>query len=188
MNNGKLLNRKSLKQDDSDFRFKIIASLIVLIMPYIGLFVIIIKKPFSKKMNLFGLIYCILICLLLVVELPNQSHKNQSINSNFNTKSTVAKQTNAPFLRVSIEDEIKKLYSEGLSFSNLDYVQWNPMENGLYHCKNTFTGKMTKKNHSYLSRVGYDKHTKTSTLYYLKIDGNTVFWDEEGETAFIEKK
>ncbi len=62
------------------------------------------------------------------------------------------------------------------------------MEIELYHCKNTFEGKLTKKKHHYLARIGYDREKDESTLYFLSIDGETVYWDEEGEDLFFELK
>jgi hypothetical protein len=93
-----------------------------------------------------------------------------------------------PNYREVIENSILKLYNEGLNFSLLNYIQWDPMEIDLYHCKSTFEGKMTKKKHNYLARVGFNRETEESVLYYLSIDGETIMWDEDGEDSFIDSK
>ena len=196
------MNNKVSK--DSSFKNKLITVLLVVFMPYIGIFILLIKRPFSNKTNLTLGAYCIIMLsfLLMVIKNPNgkDTDKQQEnpqqvsqqeilqVEQELEQVESSKEKAAEPFYRITIEEKIEKLYSEGLDFSNMNYVQWDPMEIELYHCKNTFKGKMTKKEHSYLARVGYDRETDSSTLYYLKIDGETVFWDEEGETNFIDSR
>lgn len=200
---GKLLNGEPIDNNNkNDNISNIFTALIILIMPYIGIFIILLKKPFSKKVNLFGAIYCVLMSLFLMGAMfgdkPDKDilvDKNAAVQQNTATENkdnnqdvSMVQDKSMPFFRIAIENDVKKMYSEGLDFASLDYMQWDPMKNELYHCKNTFTGKMTKKEHTYLARVGYDINLDTSTLYYLAIDGETVLWDEEGETIFMDRK
>lgn len=196
------MNNKVSK--DSSFKNKLITVLLVVFMPYIGIFILLIKRPFSNKTNLTLGAYCIIMLsfLLMVIKNPNgkDTDKQQEnpqqvpqqeilqVEQELEQVELNEEKAAEPFYRITIEEKIEKLYSEGLDFSNMNYVQWDPMEIELYHCKNTFKGKMTKKEHSYLARVGYDRETDSSTLYYLKIDGETVFWDEEGETNFMDSR
>ena len=91
-----------------------------------------------------------------------------------------------PDYQEEIENNIKKMFNEGLRFTTIYYQQLDPMENGLYHCRNKFTGKATKKEHTYFVRVGYDKELGTSTVFFISIDGETLQWDEEAENEFID--
>jgi hypothetical protein len=183
-----------------DFKSKLFTTVLVILMPYIGFFILLIKRPFSKKTNIYLSIYCVLMSVFLFTSIfsknfnnTNQADEISNISQQQNIENKQIEveppeKTAEPFYRLTIEEEIKKLYSEGLDFSTMNYIQWDPMEIELYHCKNTFTGKMTKKEHSYLARVGYNKDTNSSTLYFLSIDGETKFWNEDGETKFIDSR
>lgn len=185
---------------NNNFKSKLLTIVLVILMPYVGFFILLFKRPFSKKTNLYLSIYCVLMSIFVFTSIFNgkfnDTNKAEEISNisqqqnieNEQTEIEPTEKIKEPFYRTVIEDKIIELYSEGLKFSSMDYMQWDPMEIELYHCKNTFTGKMTKKEHSYLARVGYNRDTDTSTMYYLKIDGETVYWDEEGETVFIENK
>lgn len=191
---------------------KVIVIILTLITPYIAFFYILIRRPFIARVNLYMAIYCVLICALIFGVVfanrpstiaENKTAENtiaenttaESITANSTTaESTTADSTSdnenndAPSYSIELKDLIKSFYDEGISYSYFNYTQSDPMKIELYQCTGTFTGKMTKKDHEFSARIGYDRNTGISTPYYLAIDGETIYWDEEGEDAFMESK
>lgn len=191
---------------------KFLIGLVILFMPYIGLFLLFVKKPFSKKANMLSVVYCIFMCIFLFTIMSGQFNNKdadreviadeqltvvgeEDITQNDiidgENKQNVTNEDSPViegFYRVQIEDAIEKMYSEGLRFSNLNYTQTDSMACGLWTCLNTFEGKVLKKEHSYTVRIGHNKNYNDGepTMFYLSIDGETVFWDEENEDAFFE--
>lgn len=186
---------------------RFLIALAVLFMPYLGFFLVLIKKPFSRKVNRGVMIYCAIIsCFVFAVMAQQFSSKdNQSEHNTPASNSSVISEVDTKdsdtisnseeqntiiegFYRTQIEDSIKEMYNEGLNFAALNYLQTDPMECGLWVCTNTFTGKMTKKEHTYTARIGHNELYKDgqAMMFYLAVDGETLFWDEDGEDAFFE--
>lgn len=183
----------------------ILTSLAIIFMPYIAFFILLIKKPFSPQVNRNAAIYCFIISSILFGSIYNRNITNdrnadingEQITTNFITNSSddeittegfiIDNDTLESFYRTSIENNIEKLFDEGLDFSILNYQQLDSMECGLWTCRNTFIGKMTKKEHTYNARVGHNKlyNNGVAKLFYIAIDGETIMWDEEGEDAFL---
>lgn len=86
----------------------------------------------------------------------------------------------------AVQKTIQKKFSEGLDFDFLGTCV-DPMKLGLFTYKNGFEGKASKKEHTYSFRVGTNKliNNGIPKLYYLSVDGETWYFDENGEDKFI---
>lgn len=185
---------------------KFLITLAVIFMPYLGIFLVLIKKPFSAKTAKVCVVYCVTMCCAVTVMMVTQfgsrdntavinstdnnavvsdvdQNEKQGTTSNSEESSTIIE----GFYRTQIEDSIKEMYNEGLNFAALNYLQTDSMDCGLWTCTNTFTGKMTKKEHTYTARIGHNElyNEGQAMMFYLSVDGETLFWDEDGEDAFF---
>lgn len=186
---------------------RFLIALSVLFMPYLGFFLVLIKKPFSRKGNTWTMIYCaVMSCLVFAMMAHQYSERNYRAedtlqNNDFVTSEVIMDKDSATtsgseesstiieaYYRTQIEDFIKELYEEGLNFSDLNYLQIDAMECGLWTCTNTFIGKATKKEHSYTARIGHNDlyNDGKAQLFYIAVDGESLFWDEDGEDVFFE--
>jgi len=176
-------------------------------MPYLGFFLVLIKRPFSRTTNIVLMVYCAIISSILIHSVSNSFRDRYQLRENTtpaihtsvaiteNTKVSEPSSTSEEhstvikgFYRIQIENMVEKRFNEGLKFPASGYLQIDPMECGLWVCTNTFTGKMTKKSHTYSARVGHNElyNDGYPQLFYLAIDGDSLFWDEDGEYAFLE--
>lgn len=91
-----------------------------------------------------------------------------------------------PLYIISVENMVTELYGPA-DFSALSYQQTNPGDDNLYYCRGTFKDKVYKIEHSYFARIGYNTEANSSTIYFLSVDADTIYWDEDGEIAFLDK-
>ena len=54
---------------------EILRIFIIVFMPYIGIFILIRKKPYERNINIIGIIYCIIMNILLFVPAYNVDNK-----------------------------------------------------------------------------------------------------------------
>lgn len=118
-----------------------------------------------------------------VDEMPENSVKQK-----VDMKAEKPQENTQPFIKANLESVVAGLYTEGLDFSTMNYTQTDPGEDNLWYCRNTFTGKQTKKSHSYYARVGDYPGQSHQSIFYLEIDGKVIGWDEPGEDEFLSNK
>lgn len=84
-----------------------------------------------------------------------------------------------PNYKFALEQQIATLYNGKVKFDAIwNFRTWRL--GGLIYIENHFT-TADDRDHTYLGRLSED-----GALFYLRIDGETVFWDEEGETAYLD--
>lgn len=105
----------------------------------------------------------------------------------------VPKETPLLSYRNMVEKQVASFYNNP---NDVDFFIWTAYRqwelDGLVYVENNFKLKDSKIEHKYLA--GYslpfkDELGETITIaFYLKIDGETIFWDEERETKYIDEK
>lgn len=88
------------------------------------------------------------------------------------------KNSNTPSFKQAIEDHLNESLGRNLKFDAwMNHRQWEL--DGLVYVENKFT--QNGERHTYKVRIGGD------TIYFIAIDGETIYWDEEGEDKFIDE-
>jgi len=192
---------------------RILTMLAIIFMPYIGLFIVIIKKPFSKKANVLWAIYCIAFSCFLFGTLYFTNINKPSDTTNANNiiqespiteqkviptqekkETPLPKETQLPSYKAMVEERVASLYKypNDVNFCAWTaYRQWEA--GGLVYVENSFKLWDSEVEHKYLARCSLPYknelgETKATTFFYLRIDGETKYWDEDGETKYIDGK
>nr|WP_308759106.1 hypothetical protein [uncultured Anaerotignum sp.] len=183
-------------QENCGTGYKAVVIGLIILLPPIAVLFLLGKSPFKKKATIGCLVYCVLMSLyILPMILPTSSNNSGSANSEIGQvveqNLTENKNTDGVidgYYRLSIEDSVQDIWKNGIDFDTLNYVETDPMGCGLWTCKNGFTDLTTKKEHTYSARIGHNEKYQNgqATLFYLSIDGETLYWDEEQEDLFLE--
>lgn len=138
-----------------------------------------------KKMTTIITILC-LVCMLSVFlagcdkddavvsppEVTQPQTKEESVRENPQEESK-----ENPQYKIAIEEKISEYLKGDVKFDAwTNYRQWEL--DGLIYAENKFT--QNGKRHTYKVRIG------DGTIFYVSIDGETIYWDEDGEDAFLD--
>lgn len=116
---------------------------------------------------------------VVVSEAPQQTEEPVTTEPSETTESEEddVKNSNTPSFKQAIEDHLNEALGGNLKFDAwANHRQWEL--DGLTYVENKFT--QDGKRHTYKARIGGD------TIYFIAIDGDTIYWDEEGEDKFID--
>lgn len=156
------------------------------------------SKEFRRKGTLYGMIFILIVLVTvyatmsltgqLPVDKTNNGATSAAVSSTPSSadSSVDVEDDKTPRYRMSVEDRIEEIYQDGTvvkvhfdTFAN--YREW--VLDGLSYVENQYTVTYNtglEVRHRYLARVA------DGTLFFLSIDGETIYWDEDGETAFLD--
>lgn len=183
------------------FGTRFLITLSIVFMPYLGFFLVWMKKPFSEKTNRGAMVYCAIISVIVFAIMAQKlsgkelAFTNNSLMRNSTVSETIVSEeskmesdSDNTIIEGFYKTQIEEQFEEGLVFSALDYLQTDAIGCGLWTCTNTFTGKMTEKEHIYTVRIGHNElfNDGQAIILFVAIDGETIYWDEETEDGFFD--
>lgn len=190
---------------------KFLIALAVIFMPYLGIFLVLIKKPFSPKTTKICAAYCVVMCCAVAVMMTSQFRNNDNTAGNTPTDNTPTVSTptdNTPV--ISDTDESKDteketnwdyvlVDAEMLAENNLkeDYSNYSPkfrnIESGWVGetLVGWVRGQVSIDGGTYYGdfqmRFVYDTTTydkPTAVWVYKSVDGKTIGWNEDLEDEY----
>lgn len=181
---------------------KFLIALAVIFMPYLGIFLVLIKKPFSAKVTKICSVYCVVMCIAVGVMMATQFGGNKDntpvsnpadntpVISDTEESKDSEKETNWDYVLVDAEmlaeENLKEDYSNySPKFRNIEsgwvgetLVGWVrgqvSIDGGTYYG-------------DFQMRFVYDATTydkPTAVWVYKSIDGKTIGWNEELEDEY----
>lgn len=181
---------------------KFLIALAVIFMPYLGIFLVWIKKPFSAKTTKICSFYCVAMCIAVGIMMATQfggSGDNTAVNTPIDNPPVISdtdeskdseKETNWDYVRVDAEmlaeENLKEDYSNySPKFRNIEsgwvgdsLVGWVrgqvSIDGGTYYG-------------DFQMRFVYDTTTyekPTAVWVYKSVDGKTIGWNEDLEDEY----
>ena len=181
---------------------KFLIALAVIFMPYLGIFLVLIKKPFSAKTTKICSFYCVAMCIAVGIMVATQfggDRDNTAVNTPIDNTPVISdtdeskdseKETNWDYVLVDAEmlaeENLKKDYSNySPKFRNIEsgwvgdsLVGWVrgqvSIDGGTYYG-------------DFQMRFVYDTTTyekPTAVWVYKSVDGETIGWNEDLEDEY----
>ena len=180
---------------------KFLIALAVIFMPYLGIFLVLIKKPFSAKTTKICAAYCVVMCIAVAALMTSQFRNNDNaavstppdntpVISDTDESKDTEKETNWDYVLVDAEmlaeENLKEDYSNySPKFRNIEsgwvgetLVGWVrgqvSIDGGTYYG-------------DFQMRFVYDATTyekPTAVWVYKSVDGKTIGWNEDLEDEY----